>query len=349
MTGRVLVTGISGFIGSHVALALLNAGYEVRGSLRDMRLTQMLARAGADIGRLECVRLDLLDDSGWTEAMAGCRYLQHVASPLAIRAPRDRELMIRPAVDGTRRALEAALEANVERIVLTSSVSSISYGHDPVEGDVYTDADWSATGGPDVTAYSESKTRAELEAWSIMEENGRRHDLAVINPTIVLGPLLGSDLGTSAKLVRVLLDGRAPLAPRMSFNVVDVRDIAALHLNAMTHPRAGGHRHIANAGPASLLELAAALRPAFPAYAGRMPRFAIPDWAVRLYALIDPDARALLGRLGTGPRFDAGPAAALLGRPFITPRLAAAATAQSLIDFGLVRPPGGGNAPQKKG
>jgi nucleoside-diphosphate-sugar epimerase len=153
----------------------------------------------------------------------------------------------------------------------------------------------------------------------------------------VLGPLLGSDPGVSSLLVKKLIDGSAPLAPRMAFNVVDVRDVAALHVAAMTDARAGGHRYIASAGAVTMLELAHSLRPSFPDFAGRMPRFAIPDWIVRLYALFDADARAHLGGLGDGPRYDASPAATLLGRPFITPRVAAAATAQSLIDFGIVR------------
>jgi nucleoside-diphosphate-sugar epimerase len=342
VTGRVLVTGVSGFIGSHIALRLLYGGYHVRGTLRDMgragEVAHMMERAGAELGRLEFVPLDLNEDAGWDAAAAGCRYLMHVASPLAVKAPRDRDVMIRPAVEGTRRALEAALGAGVERIVLTSSAAAISYGRAEGESpDVFTDADWSATTGPDVTPYSESKTRAELEAWSIMEEAGRRQDLVVINPTIVLGPLLGSDPGVSSLLVQKLIDGSAPLAPRMAFNVVDVRDVAALHVAALTDARAGGHRFIASAGAVTMLELAEALRPSFPDFAGRMPRFAIPDWVVRLYALFDADARAHLGRLGRGPRYDARPAEALLGRPFITPRVAAAATAQGLIDFGIVR------------
>jgi nucleoside-diphosphate-sugar epimerase len=343
MPGRVLVTGVSGFIGSHVALSLLYGGYNVRGSLRDMsraaEVAGMLERAGADLTRLEFVPLDLSDDAGWLEAAAGCRYVQHVASPLAVRAPKNRDDMILPAVEGTRRALEAALDAGTERIVLTSSAAAISYGRagGGEQPAVFTSADWSATSGADVTTYSESKTRAELEAWSIMEEAGRRHDLAVVNPTIVLGPLLGSDAGVSSLLVKKLIDGTAPLAPRLGFNVVDVRDVAALHVAAMTSENAGGHRFIASAGAVTMLELAEALRPSFPDFAYRMPRFAIPDWIVRLYALFDADARAHLGRLGGGPRYDASPATALLGRPFITPRVAAAATAQSLIEFGLVR------------
>jgi nucleoside-diphosphate-sugar epimerase len=247
--------------------------------------------------------------------------------------------MIRPAVEGTARALGAALEAGIERIVLTSSAAAISYGRagEGTPPAVFTAADWSATAGPDVTPYSESKTRAELEAWSMMEAVGRRQDLVVINPTIVLGPLLGKDPGVSSLLIQKLIDGSAPLAPRMGFNVVDVRDVAALHVAAMTDDRAGGQRLIASAGAVTMLELSEALRPSFPDFAGRMPRFAIPDWIVKLYGVFDADARAHLGRLGSGPRYDASPATALLGRPFITPRVAAAATAQSLIDFGLVR------------
>ena len=340
MPDRVFLTGISGFIGGHVALALLRAGYAVRGSLRDPRradeVRETLARAGADLGALELVTLDLMEDAGWDEAARGCRYLQHVASPLAARMPRNREELIRPAVEGTRRALAAALDAGIERVVLTSSAAAIAYGHPAGRRAPFTSADWSRTEGDGVSAYTESKTSAELEAWSIMEAAGRRDDLAVINPSVVLVPLLGNDPGISAIVVKRLLDGTAPAAPRIRFGVVDVRDVAALHVNAMQKPEAGGRRFPASAANISLLELAQALRSAFPAFSRRLPRFELPDWLVRLYALLDPDVRANLGSLGRSRELDASEAMALLGRSFITPRVAAAATARSLIDYGLV-------------
>lgn len=344
MTGRVLVTGISGFIGSHVALALLYAGYTVRGSLRDQaraaEVAAMLERAGADTGRLELITLDLLDDAGWHEAARGCRYLAHTASPLHLRPPAERDVLVRPAVEGTRRAIEAALEADIERVVLTSSVAAMSNGHPRDRSAPFAEADWSATEGEGVNAYSESKTRAELEAWSLMEAAGRRADLVAINPVVVLGPMLSPRVSASIVLIKRLLDGSAPVAPRLTLNLVDVRDVAALHLAALTAPRAGGHRFIAAAPPVSLTEIVDGLRAAFPAFARRLPRLSVPDWVVRLYALVDADARANLGSLGSTRSFDAAPAEALLERPFITPRLAAAATAQSLVDFGVVRPPG---------
>ena len=198
--------------------------------------------------------LDLDDDHGWRAAMANVRFVQHVASPIASKMPKDRNELIGPAVAGTRRAVTAALEANVERIVLTSSTAAIAYGHAQPGAGPYSDADWTEPSGADVNAYTESKTRAELEAWSLMEEVGRRADLAAINPAVVLGPLLGRDTGVSPLLVRRLFG--APFAPRISFNVVDVRDVAALHLAAMTSPQAGGHRFIAAAAPVTAIALA---------------------------------------------------------------------------------------------
>lgn len=350
MTGRVLLTGISGFIGSHVALSLLNAGYTVRGSLRDMSraadVAATLTRAGADTRRLEFATLDLSDDHGWYDAARNCRYLMHVASPLTAKLPKDRETMIRPAVDGTRRALEAALETGVERIVVTSSAAAVAYGHPRDRTTPLTDADWSNTEGEGVSAYTESKTRAELEAWSIMEEAGRRADLVAINPVVVLGPLLSDDPGTSPLLIQRLLAGALPLAPRLGLSLVDVRDVAALHITAMASPLAGGHRFLAAASPLSVIELSQTLRAAFPAFAPRLPGIEAPDWLVRLAGLFNAEVRDNTRGLGRAPRaFDTAPAEALLGRPFITARLAAAATAQSLIDFGLVRPPPG----EKKG
>lgn len=340
MTDRVLVTGVSGFVGSHVALALLNAGYTVRGSVRSLgraeRIREVLKAAGADISRLEIVALDLLADDGWTEALDGCRYLQHVASPFTIQQPKDPAELIRPAVEGTRRAVQAALDADVDRIVLTSSAAAVMYGHPRERTEPFTAADWSHTEGPDVTAYTESKTRAELEAWSLVEAAGRRHDMVAINPTVILGPLLDDDPGTSAGIIVRLLDGSAPAAPRIHFGIVDIRDIAALHVTAMTAPEAAGQRVLASAGTISFFETANFLREPFPDYAHRLPRMVVPDWVIRLYGLFDASAAAAAGSLGLVRHLDSRPAEALLGRAFISPRIAATATARSVIERGLV-------------
>lgn len=353
MAERVLVTGVSGFLGGHVALQLLAAGHAVRGSVRDgdkaERVRATLARNGADVSRLEIVTLDLLADAGWEAAMAEVTCLQHVASPLLVEAPADRDLLIRPAVEGTRRALGAALAAGVRRIVLTSSVAAVTYGHPRERTAPFTEADWSAVEGGDVTPYSESKTRAELEAWAVMEEAGRRDDLVAVNPAVILGPLLDDDPGVSAQLVLRLFDGSVPALAGFHFGIVDVRDVAALQVRAMLQPRAGGHRYLASAGSRSLPELAAALRDAFPGQARRIPRLQLPDWLVRLYAIADRRVSAHIRSLGLRRELDCRPAEVLLGRPFITPRVAAAATARSLFDAGLLPDTPGGQRAEKRG
>lgn len=340
MADRVLVTGVSGFVGGHLALQLLNAGYTVRGSIRDLgkagTVRGTLARHGADLSRLELVALDLTSDTGWAEAMAGVRYLQHVASPFVIRMPRDRETLIRPAVEGTRRALEAGFSAGVERIVLTSSMAAIMYGHGPDRRTPFTAADWTDPGGTDVTAYVESKYRAEKAAWQVAEGLGRREDLTAINPGAIYGPLLDDDPGTSARIIVRLLSGTVPLAADIALPAVDVRDVAALHVNAMTSDAARCRRFPTAAGTYSLMQMADALRAAIPDRAGRLPRGRVPSWLVRTLGFLDADTRDNIGELGAYRVADASEAEALLGKPFIPGPEAFIATAQTAIAHHLV-------------
>ena len=336
-TDLVLLTGISGFLGGHVALALLNAGYIVRGSVRNLEkaegVRRTLERAGADVSRLQFVALDLLSDKGWDEAMAGVRYLQHTASPFVIDLPDDKMELIRPAVEGTERALNAALRAGVERIVLTSSMASIAYGHDKARTQPFTDQDWTNLEGRDVNAYVESKTRAERRAWEIMRAAGREADLSTINPSAILGPLLDQDPGTSALIVKRLLDGSVPALPRIPFVIVDVRDIAEAHVRAMTAEAARGRRYPMGERSMLMGEVADIVRRQAPGR--RVPRLAMPDWAVRIYALFNGEVRGILNELGVLKQLDSSGAEMLLGRPLTAADQAIAETTRTLMEKGI--------------
>jgi nucleoside-diphosphate-sugar epimerase len=340
MADTVLLTGASGFLGGHVALALLGAGYQVRGSVRDLakadQVRAALAKAGADTTRLEFVALDLLKDEGWEEAARGARFLVHTASPFVLEMPKDKMDLIRPAVEGTERALNAGLKANVDRIVLTSSMAAIAYGHNRGPIANFTAADWTVLEGRGVNAYTESKTRAERRAWAMMKAAGRETDLVSINPSGIYGPLLDDDPGTSVGLILRLLKGGMPAAPRFIFAIIDVRDVADAHVAALTSPSAGGRRIPMGEGATSIMEVANIIRRRFPERARKLPRFQLPDWAVRLVGLVDPQVRDNLGELGNTRRLDSSPAVALLGRDLIAPEAAVVASTESLIAKGLV-------------
>ncbi len=336
MTDTILLTGISGFLGSHVALQLLRAGYRVRGSLRNLSRTdevrETLVRHGADADMLEFVALDLLKDEGWDEAMVGVKYLQHVASPFITRMPADKMDLIRPALEGTSRAINAALKSDVEHIVLTSSMAAIMYGYPRDRREPFTEEEWTDITSPDANAYTQSKTLAEQKAWELVEATSNKSILSVINPSFILGPLLNEDPGTSGALIIRLLKGEMPAAPALTFPCVDVRDVAALHVLAMSTPEAAGKRLATSSNSLSMMQMAGALKSQLPSYAKKLPKFELPDWVVRIAAIFDADARSSIGELGHNRKVNAARARAILGRDFISSEEAIAAMGQSLVD-----------------
>lgn len=331
---RVLVTGISGFLGGHVALALLKRGYMVRGSLRDLsrakKVHTTLQEAGADTARLEFCSLDLLDDAGWADAAEGCQYLQHIASPFVLTMPKDENALIGPAVDGTRRALRAALDAGHERIVLTSSVAAIDGGHRDYRQPL-TPGDWTQTDGPRVNAYAKAKTLAEKSAWALVEAEGQRNRLAVINPGTMLGPLLDDDPGTSASVIQRLLKGEMPMIPNLILPYVDVRDVAEAQVAAMTAPEAGGHRHIVTNPCVPMGEIAQMLRDKIPERAATIPKRQLPSFMAAILKRFDASLRDSSTYLGVPRRYDGSSGIALLGHPLIPTDDALLTTARSLM------------------
>ncbi|HEX9905350.1 MAG TPA: aldehyde reductase [Propylenella sp.] len=339
MTDTVLLTGISGFLGGHVAMALLQAGFNLRGTVRSKgkaeKVRDTLGRHGADISRLQIVELDLTRDEGWREAASGCRYLQHVASPFVTSMPKDKDELIRPAVEGTARAVNFALASDVERIVLTSSAVAVYYGHPKSRTAPFTEADWTVLGRPGVTAYTESKTLAERKAWELAEAAGRRKDLAAINPGFMFGPLLDDDPGTSGAIIQRLLNGSFRAAPKIAMPIADVRDVAAVHLAAMKSPEAGGRRYLVAADTLTIKQISDELRAVFPGHRSKLPRFEAPNWVVRLLAPFDPDIRDNIEELGLFRRLESTSVGQLLGRDLTTARRAAADMAHSLVAQGL--------------
>jgi dihydroflavonol-4-reductase len=340
---KVLVTGGSGFVGSHVILQLLAAGHEVRTTLRNLsreaEVRATLAAAGADAGdRLAFFAADLETDEGWAEAVTGCDYVQHVASPFPPAQPKDADELIRPAREGTLRVLRAARDAGVTRVVVTSSFAAIGYGCGQRDAP-YTEADWTDPDGPAVQPYMQSKTLAERAAWDFVAREGNGMELAVVNPVGIFGPALNGDLSTSVFLIQSMLAGKMPGTPRLYLGVVDVRDVAELQLRAMTDPAAAGERFIAVAGEAmSFHEMATVLRERLGPAAARVRKRELPDWVIRLLAIFNPLAREAVPRLGIKASASNEKARRVLGWKPRSNEEAIVASAESLIRLGLVSP-----------
>ena len=339
---RVLVTGGSGFVGSHCIVQLLGAGHEVRTTVRSLSreadVRAALKEAGADAGgRLTFAAAELTADAGWAQAAAGCDFVLHVASPFPARAPRHEDELITPAREGTLRVLRAARDAGVKRVVLTSSFAAIGYGHPP-RATPFDETSWTDTTAP-VSAYVKSKTLAERASWDFMAAEGGAMELAAVNPVAILGPVLGPDYASSIFLVRRMLDGAVPALPRVTFGIVDVRDVADLHLRAMVDPAAAGQRFLAVAGDFMLVsEIAAVLKTRLGAIGRRVSTRQAPDWVIRLAALFLVEARAAVPELGKTKNATSDKARRVLGWAPRTREDAIAATGESLARLGLVKP-----------
>jgi nucleoside-diphosphate-sugar epimerase len=314
-TKTVLVTGGSGFLGGWCVVELLRRGYRVRTTVRDLaREPELRTRVATevDVGeRLFFFVADLNEDDGWTQAVQGCDYVLHVASPFPPVQPEDPDELIVPAREGTLRVLRAALDAGVRRVVVTSSVAAV--GGSTAHADApLTEADWTDLDDPKLTPYTRSKTIAERAAWDLVAERGESEKLAVVNPGAILGPILGAEDSTSLELVGRLLRGM-PGTPRIGFSVVDVRDVADLQIRAMTAAEAGGERFLAVARFQWMAEVAAVLRERLGADAAKVPKRRVPDLVVRAMGRFDPGIRSIVGQLGRKVEMSSEKARSLLG------------------------------------
>ncbi len=294
----VLVTGASGFVGIHCVAALLKEGYQVRGTIRSLKkdpaLRKTIAKLADGAERLTLVEADLLNDAGWDEAVQGCEYVLHVASPFPLSEPEHEDDLIIPAREGTLRVLKAAAENNVKRVVLTSSVAAVAYGH-PKEKTHFNENDWSIVDSATISAYSKSKTLAERAAWDFVQSLENGMELATINPGLILGPLPDTNARTSGVLVQSLMKSAIPGLARMHFNAVDVRDVAEAHVQAMTKPEAAGQRFICVSDSFWMEDVAKVLKEAYPTYP--IKTIVFPSWMVRIVAIFSKEARATVDAL----------------------------------------------------
>lgn len=336
MAGKLLVTGGSGYIAGYIIRMAIDAGWEVNTTIRNLaREAEVRGWLGTDNARLHFFAADLMSDTGWADAVAGCSHVAHVASPLPTNAPKSDDELIVPAREGALRALRFARDAGVKRVVMTSSVAAISYGHRGKSR--FTEADWTDVNSPDAYAYVKSKTIAELAAREWIAREGGGLEYCTVNPSLVLGPLLAADFSTSLEAIKKLMDGSMPGLPRLGFGIVDVRDVAAMHLQLLTEAGVDGERFIAS-GPFMWMEdVATILRSGLGADGRMVPTRRLPTWLMRILANFDPVIRQVKGELGNVRENDASHARERLGW---VPRPAEESildTARDLIRLGVVK------------
>ena len=338
MADTVLVSGGSGYIAGFLIRQLVAEGWMVHTTIRDLAKEQAVRKLLAvDDSKLRFFAADLLDDAGWSDAMAGCSHVAHVASPVPLRTVKDPDELIVPARDGALRALRAAKAAGVKRFVMTSSVAAIAYGRGRGVHH-FTEADWTPPDYPGAQPYVRSKAIAERAArdWVALEGGGMEY--CSVNPSVVFGPVWSRDYSPSVAVLKRLLDGSLRACPDIGFGVVDVRDVADLHVRALKAPNMAGERFIASGPFMKVMQIADILRAKLGKEARKVTTRTMPDFVVRIAALFDPMAKMVVGELGSVRNQDASHAKAVLGWVARPAEQSIADTARSLIDLGIVKP-----------
>ena len=340
MTNKVLLTGISGWIAKHTAIELLNAGYEVLGTIRNNNLvdqTKQTISKYASTEKLSFVELDLLKDDGWNEAAKACRYIFHVASPFPMKVSSNREKLLPVAVDGTLRVLNAGLNAGVEQIIKTSSIVAMFRKPNRTNPYTFGENDWSDENWIEgVSDYFLSKTKAEKAAWRLMESKGLKNKLTTINPGGVFGDALDKKGGTSIEYIRQFMKGKFPGAPKFAVLISDVKDIAKAHVACIGNNKVGGRRLIVGKDVKRLVELSQLIAEAMPEYKKKLPTKELPNLMVKLISYIDSSAKTMIPDLGIMMQTDTSYAEEILGFKFKPAKGCISENAKSVVRLGLV-------------
>ena len=334
----VLVTGGTGFIGLHCLQQLLDKGYKVRTTIRSesrkQEVLEAMKKHSSNCENLEFYIADLLKDDGWKEAVEGSKYVLHVASPFFLGEPENEDVFIKPAVEGTLRVLKACADADVQKVVLTSSFAAVGYGH-PREKEVYTEEDCSSVDG-EISAYAKSKTLAEKAAWEFVEnlEESKKFDLTVINPVAVTGPMLTSDIGSSNDFLLKLISGSMPACPKIHMGYIDVRDVAKAHIFSMTEEKTNGERIIVSENEMFFAEVGKTLNEAG---FKKSPTKELPNFLVKIMSFFVGELKTLLSALDRKGDIDKTKAERFFNWEYISTEQSVTETAQQLQEMGLTK------------
>jgi len=338
---KVLVTGVSGFLGTHIAISLLNRGYNVIGSVRNLskknEILEIINKGTQHSQNISFVEADIINPEPWYDITKELDYIIHAASPFPEVMPKNDETLIKPAKEGTLNILNAALSNSVKKVVITSSMAAVVYGKTPTTTKpLYNEFDWTdETNLKDTNAYYRSKTIAEKVAWDFAKKYSNKINISVINPSAILGPILKKESGASANIILKVLDGSTPAIPRIGFEVVDVRDVADLHILAMENDKANGERFLCAAGFVIFKEVADILRVAYPNK--KIPKLMMPNFLVRFVSNFEKTLKPILMEIGVERKIDNSKAKSILGWNPRSPKDAILACAESLFQNGILK------------